>query len=317
MAAATMQSALAGAPGSAAEAIGRLGDLLYVGAGAIFLFVMALAIYSVFAKPRAVNVRRWIVGGGLVFPIVVLTALLVYSLRTGDALSHSAAASGSSESEPLRIRVVGKQWWWEVRYVGHAQGTEIVLANEVRLPVGRPVELLLTSTDVIHSFWVPALAGKVDMIPGRTTRVALRADETGIFRGQCAEYCGGQHALMALYVVAQSQSDFESWLARQARPAQRPDDSFLKLGYDAFFKGNCQACHAIRGTPAAGTLGPDLTHVGGRHSLAAGVLDNHIGTMAGWIAGTQDVKPGSKMPSTRTFTGIELRAISAWLGSLQ
>jgi cytochrome c oxidase subunit 2 len=217
----------------------------------------------------------------------------------------------------LRIEVVGKQWWWEVRYPLANGATSIVLANELRLPVNRPVELVLSSTDVIHSFWAPSLAGKVDMIPGRTTRLLMQTSEAGVFRGQCAEYCGGQHALMSLFIVTQEPTEFDAWLSRQAQPASEPSDAFLKLGYDAFFKGDCHTCHTVRGTPAEGTDGPDLTHVGGRKSLAAGALSNHIGTMAGWIAGAQDIKPGSNMPSDPVFTGEELRAVSAWLGSLE
>jgi cytochrome c oxidase subunit 2 len=234
--------------------------------------------------------------------------------RTGTLLLFR---EGAAAADRLQIRVVGRQWWWEVRYEQPGTAEQIVLANEIRLPSGRPVELLLSSGDVIHSFWVPALAGKVDMIPGRTTRLTLRSDATGKFRGLCAEYCGGQHALMALFVIVQTPEQFAEWLARQARPIAQPSNPFARLGYDAFFRGNCQECHTIRGTPASSTLGPDLTHVGGRQSLAAGVLDNHIGTMAGWIAGAQDVKPGNFMPSPAIYSGVELRALSAWLGSLE
>jgi cytochrome c oxidase subunit 2 len=179
------------------------------------------------------------------------------------------------------------------------------------------VELVLSTTDVIHSFWAPSLAGKVDMIPGRTTRLRLQTSEEGTFRALCAEYCGGQHALMALFVVTQDATEFNAWLARQRQPIAAPTDPFLKQGHDAFFKGDCHTCHTIRGTSATASDGPDLTHVGSRKSLAAGVLNNHIGTMAGWIAGPQEIKPGNKMPETPVFTGTELRALSAWLGSLQ
>jgi cytochrome c oxidase subunit 2 len=145
----------------------------------------------------------------------------------------------------------------------------------------------------------------------------LQTSEEGTFRAACAEYCGGQHALMALFVITQDAAEFNEWLARQRQPITAPTDPFLKLGYDAFFEGDCHTCHTIRGTAASATEGPDLTHVGGRKSLAAGTLNNHVGTMAGWIAGPQDVKPGNKMPETPVFTGTELRALSAWLGSLQ
>ena len=322
-------SAIDPAANSGAELIDQLGTVLYVGSAVIFVVVMILAIYGVYGRGRAINAQRWIVGGGLVFPAVTLTVLLVYSLAVGNALNAIGSSNAlqlflecfgvgsSSAARPasdgvLRIHVIGKQWWWEVRY-----DDDVVLANEIRLPTNQPVELVLSTTDVIHSFWAPSLAGKVDMIPGRTTRLRLQTSEEGTFRALCAEYCGGQHALMALFVVTQDASEFNAWLEQQRQPITAPSDPFLKLGHDAFFKGDCHTCHTIRGTSANATDGPDLTHVGGRKSLAAGVLNNHIGTMAGWIAGPQEVKPGNKMPETTVFTGTELRALAAWLGSLQ
>lgn len=328
-------SAIDPAANSGAELIDQLGTVLYVGGAAIFVFVMILAVWAVYARGRPINAQRWIVGGGLAFPAVTLTVLLVYSLAVGNALSAIGTSNAlqlflecfgvggtPTEARPasdgvMRIHVIGKQWWWEVRYEQPGSAEQVVLANEIRMPTHRAVELVLSSTDVIHSFWAPALAGKVDMIPGRTTRLRLQTSEKGTYRALCAEYCGGQHALMALLVITEDQSDFDAWLARQGQPITAPSDPFLKLGHDAFFKGDCQKCHAIRGTAANAPDGPDLTHVGSRKSLAAGVLNNHIGTMAGWIAGPQDVKPGNKMPETTVFTGTELRALSAWLGSLQ
>lgn len=329
----TAQSAMHPAADSGAALIDELARVMYIGATAIFVVVMALAIYGVVAKARDVDDRKWIIGGGFVFPAVTLTALLMYSLAVGNGLTAigtsnalqlflecfgvSTASSQAARDDVLRIEVVGKQWWWEVRYP-QAEGTDrIVLANEIRFPINRPVELVLSTSDVIHSFWAPSLAGKVDMIPGRTTRLRIQTSEVGTYRAQCAEYCGGQHALMSLFVIAHEASEFDAWLQRQSAVARVPNDPVLKVGYDAFFKGDCHTCHTIRGTPAAGTDGPDLTHVGGRHSLAAGVLNNHIGTMAGWIAGAQDIKPGNKMPSEPIYTGVELRALSMWLGSLE
>jgi cytochrome c oxidase subunit 2 len=329
----TAQSALHPAADSGAALIDELARVMYVGATAIFIVVMALAIYGVVAKSRPVDTRKWVIGAGLIFPAVTLTALLVYSLAVGNGLSAIGSsnalrlilecfgvASASSQAPPekvLRIEVVGKQWWWEVRYEQPGSTERVVLANEIRLPIDRPVELVLSTSDVIHSFWAPALAGKVDMLPGRTTRLRIQTSEAGTYRALCAEYCGGQHALMALFVIAEPQSDFAAWLERQREPVRAPTDELMRIGYDAFFKGDCHTCHTIRGTPANGTNGPDLTHVGGRRSLAAGVLNNHVGTMAGWIAGAQEIKPGNKMPSEPVFTGVELRALSAWLGSLE
>lgn len=304
------QSVMHAAPGSGAELLHELGLVLYVGAGLIFIAVMCLAIYGVFAPARRVDMRWWVIGGGVILPIITLSALLLYSLSIGNELELHAP------DDALRIRVTGKQWWWEVRYES-GDLEDVVLANELHIPAGKRVQIELATSDVIHSFWAPSLAGKVDMIPGRTNHLVIEVAEPGVYRGQCAEYCGGQHAWMAFYVIVESEAQFAAWLAGQAKPASEPAEPFLKVGYDMFFRGGCQACHTIRGTSANATDGPDLTHVGSRHSLAAGMLRNHIGTMAGWIAGAQDVKPDAGMPSMNVYTGHELRALSAWLGSLE
>ena len=305
-----VQSAFDAALGSSAALLHEIGVVLYIGAGLIFALVIGLLIRAVFGPARAITPMRWIIGGGLIFPVVTLTALLIYSLRADHVMqSHEAAG--------MRIEVIGKQWWWEVRYHLPGGGTPVVLANELHIPTGRPVVIEVTTTDVIHSFWVPSLAGKMDMIPGRTNRITLRTDEPGLHRGQCAEYCGGQHALMAFYVIAKNEDDFAQWLQHQSTPVSVPSDPDLRRGHDLFFSGGCQACHAVRGTAATAALGPDLTHVGSRHSLAAGTLDNHLGTMAGWIGGTQDLKRGVFMPTQTVYSGRDLREISAWLRSLQ
>lgn len=331
-----MQSALHAAPGSGAVLIGELTAVLFIGAALLFLLVVGLLLRAVLSDAAQVDARRWIVGGGVVLPLVLLSLLLVYALAVGNTLADMSArgplrfvldciSSGArayapldASAGPVRVDVTGRRWWWDVRYGGPGTpATGVPLANELRLPAGRPVELRLRTADVIHSFWVPSLAGKIDMIPGRTTRLVLRASTPGVYRGQCAEYCGGQHAWMALYVVVVPEPEFREWLARQAQPAAVPADPSLRLGHDAFLRGGCGECHAIRGTAARGDSGPDLTHVGSRRSLAAGRLDNHHGTMAGWIAGAQDLKPGNPMPEAREFSGPELRALAAWLGSLQ
>jgi cytochrome c oxidase subunit II len=329
------QSVLHAAPGSGAELLEQLGIVLYIGAGLIFILVMVLLFRAVFGAQSRASTKVWVVGGGIIFPAVTLFVLLNYSLAVGSAVSAINMGTAlqllldcfgirsSERIEPilpgtLRINVVGKQWWWEVRYRAvDGDLRNVLLANEIRIPVGEPVEMMLSSGDVIHSFWAPSLAGKVDMIPGRTNRLVIRTNEPGIYRAQCAEYCGGQHALMALYVIAEPRDQFYAWLRTQAREASEPTDPFLRSGYEAFLRGRCPECHSVRGTPAEGTSGPDLTHVGGRQSLAAGTLKNHIGTMAGWIAGSQDVKPGNLMPNADIYSGEELRALAAWLGSLK
>jgi cytochrome c oxidase subunit II len=230
---------------------------------------------------------------------VVLSGLLAYILT---------ATPGAAEDKPLKIEVVGEQWWWRVRYLDDAGKADFVTANELRIPVGRTVELSLASADVIHSFWVPSLAGKVDMLPGRTNRLRLAAERAGVFRGQCAEYCGGPHALMALHVVAETAEGFELWRQAQRRPA---------ASHNALFNARCAVCHTVRGTPAAGTHGPDLTHVGSRMFIGAGLLPTNAGALAGWIASSQHLKPGNLMPEFKDLRAEELRALGAYLESLK
>jgi cytochrome c oxidase subunit 2 len=303
------QSALEPAS-DAASLIHQLSLVLYIGTIAIFVLVMALVLYGAMTGPRRASMGAWVIGGGIVFPGAVLVALFLYALHVGHALSVTPARAAD-------IEVTGKMWWWEVRYNDEPSGNPVVLANEIYIPVGRPVEIALSTSDVIHSFWVPALAGKVDMIPGRVNRLVLQAREAGVFRGQCAEYCGMQHAWMALHVVAVSEEEYSAWLARQAEPAREPEDAGLRRGRDLVLRENCGTCHTIRGTRAAGTLGPDLTHVGSRSSLGAGRLDNNTGTIAAWIAGSQAIKPGNLMPSIAAYTGEELRLVAAYLASLK
>ena len=299
--------------GPQAEAIATLSWVLIAGAAAILLVVLALAAYAVYGpdKRRAWVAReRFIVGAGIVFPIVALTALLVYTLLL------EASIAGRDGFPAARIAVTGHQWWWRVHYLDATGGVDFVTANEIRIPAGRPVELTLESADVIHSFAVPNLAGKLDMIPGRINRLTLQAHAPGVFRGQCLEYCGGPHAKMAFYVIAESPENFERWREGQRTPALAAEDAPVERGR-ALFMSHCIACYTVRGTVARGTLGPDLTHVGSRSSLAAGILPNNAGTLASWISASQDLKPGNLMPSMNIFSGDDLRALAAYLESLK
>jgi cytochrome c oxidase subunit 2 len=213
-------------------------------------------------------------------------------------------------------------WWWRVAYLD-GQGREIVQdANEVHIPAGQPVVFELESADVIHSFWVPRLGGKTDMIPGRRNFMRLQADAPGTYGGQCAEYCGGPHALMGLVVVAHTPDDYAAWLARQSRPAAVVPSAqgplaLIDQGRNVFAASGCAACHTIRGTEANGLAGPDLTHVGSRQTLGAGILPNNQGTMAGWISDSQSLKPGNRMPSYAVLSGQDVRAVAAYLESLK
>jgi cytochrome c oxidase subunit 2 len=282
--------------------------VLFAGAVLIFVFVAALAVYALAPKHRSwIASRSFIVAAGAIFPVVTLSALLLYTFIAARDITAGA------DNAALKIEVVGEQWWWRVRYPDDV----FVTANEIHIPVGQTVEFLLTTADVIHSFWVPNLAGKLDMVPGRVNRLRVQADREGVFRGQCAEYCGGPHAKMAFYVVAQPPEEFARWLANERAPARQRDNAFIARGEKLFLENACATCHAIRGTTAAGELGPDLTHFGSRMSLGAGILPNNVGTIAGWIASSQHLKPENRMPSFNVFEGDDLRALAAYLESLK
>ncbi len=253
----------------------------------------------------------WVLfAGGIVFPIVTLTALLIYGMLV---MRGGAAADAPA---PLRLTTIGEQWWWRVIYRG-PDGETFEAANEVRIPTGRRVDIALVAADVIHSFWVPNLAGKVDMIPGRTNRITIEADHPGVSRGQCAEYCGGAHALMAFNVVAMEPATFDAWLASEAGPAVLPDSPAEEQGRLLFLSSGCGACHTIRGTDARGVIGPDLTHLGGRTSLAAGILPNDANSIARWIEGNQHIKPENRMPPYAVFSNEQLAALGAYLAGLE
>jgi cytochrome c oxidase subunit 2 len=282
------------------------------GAGAvIFVAVMALLFLSLRRQERQAGALLWIGGGGIAFPVLVLTALLAWSTW------RSAQLAPQSSRDALTISVTAKMWWWEVRYHDPASGREIVAANEIHIPTGRAVYLGLNSADVIHSLWVPSLAGKRDMVPGRVTGLTLRADKPGVYRGQCAEYCGAQHAKMALHVVASSPQEFEAWLARQAQPALPANNAILERGRAAFLQQRCQACHTIRGVAEGARLGPDLTHVGSRMHIGAGTLRTHRDTLGSWIGDPQAAKPGVFMPGSQDLDRDTLRALATYLEHLK
>jgi cytochrome c oxidase subunit 2 len=252
--------------------------------------------------------RALVVLFGILVPIVTLITLFtvanIHILRVTEA-----PAAGSTE---LTVEVVGHQWWWEVRY----PGTKAVTANEIHIPVDTRVLLDARSADVIHSFWAPRLNRKIDMIPGRENQILLYADKVGRYRGQCAEFCGVQHAHMALLVYAEPQAQFQAWLRRQEQPAAAPATAEAQQGARAFASMPCAGCHTIRGTSAAGRLGPDLTHLASRETLAADTIPNGRGYLAAWIADPQHFKPGNRMPGLN-LTGTDLSSLVAYLEGLK
>jgi cytochrome c oxidase subunit 2 len=237
---------------------------------------------------------------------VVLSGVLALTVNTLLALSAPA------EADDTVVEVIGHQFWWEVRYPQH----NVLTANEIHIPAGVPVRVHLGSQDVIHSFWVPELHGKLDMIPGQTNSFWLQADNPGEYKGICAEFCGTQHAKMLFLVVAQPPDEFAAWLEQQQQPAAVPAEPLAQQGLQVFLAAGCVECHAVRGTDATGNLGPDLTHIASRRTLGAGILPNNPGNLGGWIADPQHIKPGNLMPDS-PLTGEELQALLAYMATLR
>lgn len=282
------------------------------GFGLIWLAVMAIAIFGPHAtEMRADRAERiLILGGGVAFPIVVLTGLLLFGFNSLARVTERSGDPG------LTIHVRGAQWWWHIDYVRPGRAP-VTVANELHLPVGRRVDVKVTSGDVIHSFWVPPIAGKMDMIPGRVNELSLQPTRTGVFRGTCAEFCGESHARMSLVVVVEEAEDFERWLQHQATDAGAARGALAQRGQQAFFTNGCNTCHTVRGTRAHGTVAPDLTHVASRRTIAAGTLPAGREALRQWITKTELIKPGAHMPAFAKLPEEELSPLVAWLAQLQ
>jgi cytochrome c oxidase subunit 2 len=247
---------------------------------------------------------------GVALTAAILFVFLVASVWAGRTVASLGASSAVS------ITVVGHQFWWEIEYEDAVPSRRVTTANEIHIPIGRPVVLKVTSRDVIHSFWAPNLHGKRDLIPGIMTAIWMQADRPGVYRGQCAEFCGKQHALMAFDVVAEPDAPFQGWLDAQRQPAPPAQTAAEVRGRDLFLQTQCVLCHAVRGTPAAGRVGPDLTHIGARGKIASGTLRNTARDMASWIRDPQHFKPGSQMPPTR-LSDADAQALADYLVSLK
>jgi cytochrome c oxidase subunit 2 len=296
--------------GPAAQSIHLLGLFMYGGAALVTLLVAALMLVPFIRRNHRPVRQKLFLWGGVALPAVTLTAMIPFIAVTGVSVREPVAADGR------RIVVTGHQYWWDVAYLRPDGLQPARTANEIRLPVGEPVEIELRAHDVIHSFWIPALAGKTDMIPGRVNRMTIQADRAGVWRGQCAEYCGLQHALMAFDVTAEPAADFDAWLARLAGPAREPEQPLEREGRALFTDLGCGSCHRVSGV-SDGRLGPDLSNVGARRTIGAGLLPNNVGALAGWIASTQHLKPGAAMPSYDHLDGRRLRAVAAYLDGLK
>lgn len=253
----------------------------------------------------------------LAIPVRAAVAATVVIISGLTLLSfYATRALGPAGHADVTIRVRAQQWWWQFIYEDDDAARSFQTANEIHIPVGKTIRVVLESPDVIHSFWVPSLAGKLDLIPGRENVLTFRADRPGVYRGQCAEFCGLQHSHMAFFVLAQDGESYERWAEMQGADGAEPVDAEAIAGKAVFLARQCAACHTIRGTPAAGTTGPDLTHVGSRRTIGAGLLDTTRGSLAAWIADPQTLKPGNNMPLV-PLSPEELRQVSAYMEGLK
>lgn len=300
--------------GPAAERITSLWWFLFGLGSIIYLVVIGILLYALLRRRGDAAVdRRWhrrgrwfIIFGGVAIPALILLVIYGFTLSTLSALSPVFAA------DDLTITVTGHQWWWEVHY----PDDDIVTANEIHIPVGEPVAIRLASEDVIHSFWVPELNGKLDLMPGRINTLWLEAAEPGEYWGLCAEYCGIQHAKMLFVVVAHPPEEFTAWREEQRLPAAEPRTELTQMGLEVFMDVGCAQCHTISGTNATGDLGPDLTHFASRRTLGAGIAPNNRGNLAGWIVDSHGLKPGNLMPPSE-LTGPQLQALLAYMETLR
>jgi cytochrome c oxidase subunit 2 len=308
------QSALEGA-GSSALALKHLIVLIVVVCALVWVLVVLALAWSLLRSHRMRGVTgndrksRRVVGAAVAATVLIIASLTIASFYTTRQI-------GNASESTLTVTVRGQQWWWQFTYPGDGSRGKFQTANELHIPVGQDVKLLLESADVVHSFWVPSLAGKLDLIPGRTNELTLHAQRPGIYRGQCAEFCGLQHSHMAVLVIADDQATYQRWLEAQQRERLPPADAQATAGEALFMSKPCAACHTVRGTSAAGTTGPDLTHIGSRQTIAAGLLPNTRGSLAAWIVDPQTLKPGNNMPLVPLSSG-ELKQVSAYLESLK
>lgn len=315
---------------SMTEAMGRQAGIIEREWWIFFWIVAVVFVLTMLALARALTKRRPVtsdvpglhipteerrltlaVGSAVGVTVIILFVLLVVSISTSKSIRRFESKNA------LTIQVMGHQWWWHIKYQDPVASQSFQTANEIHIPVGEPVVILTSSNDVIHSFWAPNITGKRDLIPGYQTALWIQADKPGRFRGQCAEFCGHQHAHMAFYIVAEEKSDFEKWKLAQLQPAAQPaHDSYPDRGLQKFMAGPCVMCHTIRGTAPGAGLGPDLTHVASRSTIAAGTLPFDHPSLLKWVRNSQDIKPGNKMPAMQ-ITDDDLNAIVAYLETLK
>ncbi|HEV2619409.1 MAG TPA: cytochrome c oxidase subunit II [Acidobacteriaceae bacterium] len=311
--------------GPAAAHIEHTFALIFWITGTVYFLTLATLVYFVWRKrytlhsipdPQSTTVQSDRFATVAVTAATGLTVLLLFVMLVSSFIT-SHRLGKMNEQQALTIDVYGHQWWWEVQYPNEAEPYRMVTtANEIHVPVGTPIRIHGTSRDVIHSFWAPNIQGKRDLLPGYNTDVLMQLDKPGSWRGQCAEYCGLQHAHMSFYIIGESQKDFDNWMTAQAQSSVTPTAPQTMHGQEVFLTHACVLCHTIRGTSAGSRVGPDLTHLASRSTIAAGMLPNTVGNLGGWILNAQALKPGSRMPPNQ-ISGPDLQDLLAYLETLK
>lgn len=296
--------------GPYAERIGALWNFFLIVCTVVYVLVVLFLVIGLIRRKRATERGA----SRVVITAIALTVMTMFALLAASVYASREIADAHVRG--LDIEVTGKQWWWQVEYTTPPVSKRVTTANELVIPTGVPVHIRLRSSDVIHSFWVPNLNGKQDLLPGYDGDITIQASRPGLYRGQCAEFCGEQHAKMALWVKAVRPADYDRWLHAQQQPAKFPVTAEQQRGREVFMRSPCPLCHNIAGTDASGKTAPDLTHFASRRSIAAGTLRNNRGNLAGWILDPQHVKPGNQMPPM-LLQPEELHPLLAYLESLE
>lgn len=326
---ATLQST-ANTHGPAARSIGHLSRAMDIGFLVTVFVMWGLIAFALKRRPGSLKEHMpintgggqlWIAIGGLAVPLLVLSVFFFLGLELLSDFPiygmHGMHAKSEMSMPKPDIVIIGHQWWWELQYLGSEPDQQFTSANEIHIPAHRAVNIELRSADVMHSFWVPSLHGKVDLVPGHPNFIRIQASEPGEYFGECAEYCGEQHAHMRLFVVAQEPADYEAWLEKQRKPGMQPTNSETIAGQQAFLAGPCANCHTVRGTQAGGHVAPDLTHIGSRKYIGANTFQNNDAYLEAWVTHAQSLKPGCKMPNITQYNGVQLRSLMAYLRQLQ
>ena len=332
---ATLQST-ANTHGPAARSIGHLTRAMDIGFVIVTVVMWVLLAIALKKRPGSLKEHMpvdvgggqpWIAIGGLAFPLLVLSVFFFLGLELlSDFPIHGAhgmhetmngSINGAAPAAKPDILIIGHQWWWEIHYLDGDFDQQFTTANEIHIPAHRAVNIELRSADVMHSFWVPSLHGKVDLVPGHPNFIRIEASEPGEYFGQCAEYCGEQHAHMHILLVAQEPAVYDAWVADQRQPGVQPANSESLAGQQAFLAGPCANCHMVRGTQAGGHVAPDLTHIGSRKYIGANSFQNNEAYLEAWITNAQSLKPGCLMPDITQYNGVQLRALAAYLRQLK